>query len=442
MQASGGGRHVRALPLLGLAVMLAAGVLAGPYTPSWFDGTQPCTRSSAPCPADVDPQLALRALSWAAWGGLVLVLGGVALVASLLTGRDVDPTEPSAEQSLHTRRSLAHAGVAGGVTAIVVAVGAGAAFMAALAASSQLAAGVAVGAWLGLARVLELAHGRLGRARGAATAYLLALAVAGLSCLAMATVIVTWEADAWWAAVGVAGLVGALATGAGDTVAWDRQPAARTVGGVVVAAAAVITLAGSLSLLGLLRPLDRPTEATDRTDTMPPPVRPQEPPPARPTGPPTPSASPTTASPGVRTGRRCSADDVRLGLTGFDAAMGARVATLEAVNLSGSPCYLDGFATVALSRGRSALAVTSGTTSTSQPGMPGRATRVGLAPRGTARAVLYWRGYGAAADTTTPQTLTVTLRPGTSGQRVAVEPWAFDLADGGELRVGNWVLAG
>ncbi|MGZ4718717.1 MAG: hypothetical protein ACXWCB_18660, partial [Acidimicrobiales bacterium] len=47
--------------MAGLAVMLVAGVVAGPYTPSWFDGTEACTRT--PCAVDVDPQLALRVLS-------------------------------------------------------------------------------------------------------------------------------------------------------------------------------------------------------------------------------------------------------------------------------------------------------------------------------------------------------------------------------------------
>ena len=420
--------------------MLGAGVLAGPYTTSWFDGTAPCSRFRAPCPVDVDPALALRTLSWTAWAGLLLVLAGAGTAAAALARRDEEP-DPGSADTFRGRRALAHSAAAGALTAAVVTTGAAASLMATLASSSHLGLAAAIGTWLGLARVLELAHGRLGRARGAATAYLLALAVAGLSCLAMATVLVIREADAWWAGVGVAGLVGALATGVGDTVAWDREPSARTVGGVAVAAAAMVVLAGGLSVLGLLRPPDRPTAATDRTDTTPPVMPPQEPAPARPTGPATPSASPTTADPGVRTTRRCPATDVNLALSGFDAAMGARVATLTATNHSETPCYVDGFATVALSQDGEALDLRSGTTSTSQPGMEGRATRVGLASGHTARAVLYWRGYGAAADTTTPQTLTVTLHPGTSGQQVAVEPWAFDLTDGGELRVGNWVLA-
>lgn len=431
-----GARHLRALPLAGLAVMVLAGVVAGPYTPSWFDGTEACSRT--PCPVDVDPQLALRVLSWATWGGLLLVVAGAGLAAALLARREEGPTGPATAGSFRGRRALLHSGTAGVVTAVVVTVGASASLMAGLAASSQLALAAAVGAWLGLGRLLELVHRGLGRARGAATAYLLSLVVAGLSGLAMATVLVAREA--WWAGVGTAGLVASVVTGLSGTVAWDRWPAVRALGGVVTTAAAVTALVGSLSLLDLLRPMDRPTAGADLTDTTPPQASP------RPTGPPatTPGStpSPTTTDRGVRTGLRCSAADLRLGLTGFDAAMGARVATLEATNVSGHPCYMDGFATVALSQGRSALDLRSGTTSTSQPGMEGRASRVGLAPRDTARAVLYWRGFGAAADTTTPQTLTVTLHPGSRGQPVTVEPYAFDLADGGELRVGNWVLAG
>jgi hypothetical protein len=417
--------------------MLVAGVAAGPYTPSWFDGAEACT--DTPCPVDVDPQLALRTLSWAGWSGLVLVVAATGLAASLLARRDDGPTPAD---GVRTRGVVAHAGVAGAVTAAVVTVGAWASLMAALAASPQLALAAAVGAWLALGRLLELVHRRLGRARGAVTAYLLSLAVAGLSGVAMPTVLVAREADGWWAGVATAALVAVVATGVGDAVAWDQWHGARVVGGVAATAAAVTTLAAGLSVLGLLRPVHRPAARSDVTGPVPP--APEAP--GRPTGPPasapaTTTPPPTAPSPGVRTGRRCASTDLRLALTGFDAAMGARVATLRATNLSGRPCYVDGFATVALTRGGDTLDLRSGTTSTSQPGMPGRASRVGLAPGGTARSALYWRGFGAAADTSTPQTLTVTLRGGTNGQQVAVQPYAFDLADGGELLVGNWVPA-
>jgi hypothetical protein len=73
--------------------------------------------------------------------------------------------------------------------------------------------------------------------------------------------------------------------------------------------------------------------------------------------------------------------------------------------------------------------------------MDGHATRVGVAPGQTARLSLYWRGYGAAADSASPQTLDVLLRPGAAVVPVEVPSRLFDLIDGGELRVGNWLPA-
>jgi hypothetical protein len=112
-----------------------------------------------------------------------------------------------------------------------------------------------------------------------------------------------------------------------------------------------------------------------------------------------------------------------------------------ASNQGESACYLDGFATVRLFQGGRRLKLKIGTTSSAQPGMEGHATRVGIAPGHAARLSLTWRGYGVTADTTRPQALDVTLRPGAAAVRVNVPPPLFDLMDGGELLVGNWLLA-
>ena len=64
---------------------------------------------------------------------------------------------------------------------------------------------------------------------------------------------------------------------------------------------------------------------------------------------------------------------------------------------------------------------------------------MGLAPGDTAHLLLYWRGYGAAADTTTPQALDVVPVSGGATLRVDVTGPSFDLVDGGELDVGNWL---
>ena len=117
--------------------------------------------------------------------------------------------------------------------------------------------------------------------------------------------------------------------------------------------------------------------------------------------------------------------------------MGQRAASLTASNGSGSSCYLDGFATVTLRQGGVPLDLRSGTTSSGSPGGTAGATRVGLAPGDTAHLLLYWRGYGPAADTTTPQALDVA--PVSGGATLRVDVTGFDLVDGGELDVGNWL---
>jgi hypothetical protein len=51
---------------------------------------------------------------------------------------------------------------------------------------------------------------------------------------------------------------------------------------------------------------------------------------------------------------------------------------------------------------------------------------------------MYWRGYSQAADTKTPQTLELLLRPGVVAVPLSVPAPLFDLIDGGKLQVGNW----
>jgi hypothetical protein len=72
-----------------------------------------------------------------------------------------------------------------------------------------------------------------------------------------------------------------------------------------------------------------------------------------------------------------------------------------------------------------------------EPAAP--ATRVGLAPGGTASFALIWKGYGAAADKETPQELRVTLGgDGPTTVPLDASPAPFDLVDGGTIHVGPW----
>lgn len=425
-------RHPRGLSLAGLLVGVVAGLRAGPYTPPWFDPDDPCS-PGAFCPSDAESAQALHALSWVSWAGAVMVVVGIAVAAWALSRRTQSTSPGRPAEGL---RTAAHAAGAAVVAVATLAVGGIASFAATLAVSSQLGLAVAAGWWLLLAHALEALDRALGRCPGEATAYLLSLVVAALAIVAAVATAVSRDAADYWSAVTAGGLVAAGATLLGDVVPWERWPAARALGALVLAGTVVSGLGTALGALGLLEPVEQPRTATS------PPVEVGPRPPA----PPPPTTSPgharTTGNPAVVARRPCAATDVRLDLDGFDAAMGARAATLRASNSSGGACYLDGFAAVSLSQAGRRLEVASGTTSSESPGTSGRATRVGLGPGDAATAVLYWRGYGAAADPTSPQTLEVTLRPGTRALSVAVGPQLFDLVDGGELRVGNWVAAG
>ena len=70
----------RLLPLPGLAVMVAAGVTAQRYTPSWFDVGDTCFNRQ-PCFSEAESASVLRSSSWMEWAGLVLVVLGVGLTA-------------------------------------------------------------------------------------------------------------------------------------------------------------------------------------------------------------------------------------------------------------------------------------------------------------------------------------------------------------------------
>lgn len=427
-------RHPRGLPLPGLLVMVVAGLVAGPYTPSWFDPDDPCPRGS-PCPGDAESALVLRFLSWVTWSGAVLTAVGVALAAWVLTRRAPadSPRRPS-----HPWGVVAHVCIAGVVTSVLVAVSGVASLIAALGVSELLGLATLAGSWVLLGHLLDALDRDLGRQPGAGMAYLSSLAVAGLAALATVAVVVAGRGDEdYWSAVAAAGLVAAAATLLTDVVPWERWPAARVLPAALAGATAASGLGAALGALGLLHPAEQPQRAARPVESAPPP--PAQPPSPTSPAPAHPGPIATTADPGVPAREPCAPTDLRLELVGFDAAMGARSASLRATNSSSAACHLDGFAAVSLEQAGRRLDLTSGTTSSERPGAVGRATRVGLAPGDAASAALYWRGYGAAADTTAEQTLQVTLRPGTRALSLAVGPQRFDLVDGGELRVGNWV---
>jgi Protein of unknown function (DUF4232) len=299
---------------------------------------------------------------------------------------------------------------------------------------------VVVIAWLSLAGVLEALDLSLGRERGARAAHLLSLetALVGLVALPGTLAVLGLGVVQFVGSLALSSLAVAAVTALGDVV-QDRhfQPWA---GWTAAALTGLAILGAALGGLGLLEP---PKVWASGTWYY---MEAYVPPPAAtppllpvPTTIPTPTPGRTPTSVSAR--RPCSPADLTLAVGEFDFAMGARLASIRASNRSGSACYLDGFATVRLLQGGKPLDLTIATTSSEQPGMEidGHATRVGIAPGHAARLLMYWRGYSQAADTTTPQTLEVLLRPGVAAVPLEVPRPLFDLIDGGELRVGNWL---
>jgi hypothetical protein len=424
-------------------MMVAAGVNAQRYTPSWFEVDETCINRH-PCFSEEESAAVLRSSAWMGWAALLLVLLGLGLCAW---------AQSSTHRSTPSGRGAAvHAGVAGLVTGPVAAAGLALGWFGAFV---GLGMAVIVIAWLGLAALLEALDLSLGRERGARAAYLLSLETALVALVVLAgTLAVLGRVDALHAGSGnpfaaqfigalvLSGLAVAAVTALGDVV-QDRhfQPWA---GWTAAAVTALAILGAALGGLGLLEPPKVwPPGTWNEANAYDP--RPAETPPtlpgptAVPTHFPTPAPGRTPTSVSAR--RPCRPADLTLAVGEFDFAMGARLASVRASNRSGSACYLDGFATVRLLQGGKPLDLTIGTTSSEQPGLgiDGHATRVGIAPGHAARLLMYWRGYAQAADSTTPQMLEVLLRPGVAAVPLEIPGQRFDLIDGGELRVGNWL---
>jgi hypothetical protein len=429
-------RFARLLPVPGLVVMVAAGVWAERYTPSWFEVDETCINRD-PCFSEAESAAVLRSSAWLGWGGLLLVLIGVGLCAWALSSmRRSTPSGPGA---------AVHAGVSGLVAGPGAVIGLGLGLFGAFMGGLGLV--VVVIAWLILAAVLEGLDRSLGRARGGRAVYLASLttALVGLGTLGGALAVLGWGVAQFAGALVLSILSVAAITALGDVVpavyvqSWAQWTAA--------AVAGIAILGAALGGLGLLEPPKvwaAGTWSAAEVEVPPSVATPSPPAPTTiptptPTATPVPTPTPTPTS--VSAQRPCSPGDLTLAVGEFDFAMGARLATVRASNRSESACYLDGFSTVRLLQGGQALDLTIATTSSENPGteVDGEATLVGIAPGHAARLVLYWRGYSQAADTTTPQTLKVTMQPGATAVPLEVPEPRFDLIDGGELRVGNWL---
>ena len=137
----------------------------------------------------------------------------------------------------------------------------------------------------------------------------------------------------------------------------------------------------------------------------------------------------------------CASSDLAFAVDGFDAAMGARAASVRATNTTTEPCWVEGVPVVVLLQGGRPLALQVGPGETPE-GAPAPVRRVGIAPGGTAVALLTWRSYGGWADAETAQALTVALDASSTPVAATVQgdsgPAPFDIADGGAWGIAPW----
>jgi hypothetical protein len=420
--------------IAGLLVMGGAGIRAGRYLPGWsapdpacvVDGT--CTWEQA--------DAALRSLWWVVGGGGLVVLLAVGLFTWCLSPVPVPPSGRPLRPGQHATA----VGVLGGLTFAAL----GMPILLAMFVSWHAVPAALLGSWLVQATVVTAGDRTWGAPASARASWLRALAITAL-------------ATAGTVGVGVGGgglpasllsvpVVHGVALAAAVLVArrWDeapdpsrsqapRAPQRRTVDAgtpvvVVLAVLSVVTAAHGL------RVLPRPAwpEVPDPSVAAPYPA--PSPIPAPSPEPPPPPPAPAVAVP-------CSEEDLSFAAVGFDGAMGARAASLQATNVGSEPCWVEGTPVVVLLQGGRPLSLQVGPGQTPE-GAPAPVQRVGLAPGGTALALLTWRSYGGWADSETPQSLTAALDatsslvpvevPGASG------PAPFDIADGGAWAVAPW----
>jgi hypothetical protein len=114
---------------------------------------------------------------------------------------------------------------------------------------------------------------------------------------------------------------------------------------------------------------------------------------------------------------------------------------VQARNTGDVACWVEGVPVVTLFQGGRPLTLTvaPGQSPTGGPASP---QRVGIAPGGTAFALLTWRTYAGWADAETPQSVTVALDPTSPAVEAGIVgglPGApFDIADGGTWGIAPW----
>ena len=406
----------------GVLVMLVGAVIAARYTPSWFDPDEDCSLHGR-C---VTPEstAVLQASWWVVGVGIVVVLAGLALTWRAL------PRIPRSS----TAFPLPMWGRAGSAALV------GLTFSWVLGGFALLSFLLAVQAlpvalctfWLLQGHALVGVQRRTGPARRSVRVeWVIGLSASAVAMAVGALLTVHYPVLDLFVIANT--VVLALA------VPLDRALPARaghpSESGPLQRGAGTMIAAVAVGVVGFVVFTAVPRPEPDVTPLPSPQLHPAAPPAEQ-------SATSSVAAPAppVEAGIPCTPGDLTWSTTGWDAAMGTRAVTVVATHQGRRPCYLDGFAGITIAQGGRPLRLDVEPASTAQPGLPVVARRIGVAPGGTASFTVFWKGYGAAADRTTPQILEVVLPGGTDASAVPLseETAPFDVVDGATVHVDAW----
>jgi hypothetical protein len=429
------------LTVAGLLVMGGAGARASRYLPGWGESEPRCVRDGTCTPGEAGS--ALDSIWWVGSSiGLVVLLAVALMLWSLPTTR-----RPPSWRSLPSVQHAAVTGVLGGVALAVV----GLPVLLSMFLSWHAVPSAVLGAWLVQSAVVVGVDRTVGSpATSLRGASFTALALTPMAAVGtVASYLVGQDLVAavlsvplvYGAALGV-GVLGArklAEAGPPPASAWTPPPSG-TEHRPSSAATMVVAVLSVLSVLAVaqgVRALTQPAwPGLPRLSAPSPTIEPSP----LPVPPPAPITTAAPPAP-VEASRACATTDLTFAVVGFDAAMGARAAFLQATNAADGPCWVEGTPVVVLMQGGRplALSVHPGRTPDGEPAM---VQRVGLAPGGTALALLSWRSYGGWADSESPQSVTAaldatsTLVPVETDPEVGAAP--FDIADGGAWAIAPW----
>jgi hypothetical protein len=410
------------ITVTGLLVMLVGAVITARYTPFWFDPSE-CSRYDR-CVTPESTAM-LQAMWWVVGIGIVVVLTGLALTWPALP-RTPQPTAACPLPVWGRAGAAALVGVTfGGVLGFFVVV-------------SMLAAGQALPValcifWLLQGHALVEVQRRTGPARRSVRVdWAIGLSASAVAITVGALLAVPHVALALFAIANAAVLVAAVlldqALPARTGRLSEYGPVQRRAGTVIAALAVAVVGYVVFKAVPYPEPDTAPLPSPQPHSAAPPPEK-----------------QPTTSNvpappPPVEADTPCAPDDLTWSTTGWDATMGSRAVTVVATYHGRRPCYLDGFAAITIAQGGRPLQVVVEPASIAQPGLPVAAQRVGVAPGGTASFAVFWKGYGPAADQTTPQTLGVVLPGAADPSTVPLSegPAPFDVIDGATVHVDAW----